>query len=153
MNELVNVTDMLSNAGGSDSVIAVLKTLPLSSIFILIFVVMSTPFLATTLDSAFFTLAATVANQLDEDANPPTSLRLFWCMILAAVPLAMMFIDAPLSTVQTLAIVTSLPLMVVIFIMLYGFFKWIGNPEQDRVSNEADKQTDSIQNLKADCNT
>lgn len=74
-------------------------------------------------------------------------------MILAAVPLAMMFIDGPLSTLQTLAIVTSLPLMVVIFIMLYGFFKWIGNPEQDSVSNAADEQTDSIQNLKANCNT
>ena len=47
----------------------------------------------------------------------------------------MMFIDAPLSTIQTLAIVTSLPLMVVIFIMLYGFFKWIGGSEE--AENEA----------------
>ncbi|MDF2152292.1 BCCT family transporter [Vibrio sp. CAU 1672] len=140
LNELVNVTDMLSNVGGSETVIAVLKTLPFSSIFIVIFAVMSTLFLATTLDSASFTLAATVANQLDEDANPPTVLRLFWCMILAAVPLAMMFIDAPLSTVQTLAIVTSLPLMVVIFIMLYGFFKWISNPQEavEQTSNQSD---------------
>ena len=131
LNELVNVTESLSTAGGAATVIAVLNTLPMSALFIVIFAVMSTLFLATTLDSASFTLAATAANQLDEDANPPTALRLFWCVILAAVPLTMMFIDAPLSTIQTLAIVTSLPLMIVIFIMLYGFFKWLGGHEEE----------------------
>ncbi|WP_428775059.1 BCCT family transporter [Vibrio sp.] len=151
LNGLVDVTDMLSNVGGSETVIAVLKTLPLSSVFILIFAVMSTLFLATTLDSASFTLAATVANQLDENANPPTVLRLFWCMILAAVPLAMMFIDAPLSTVQTLAIVTSLPLMVVIFIMLYGFFKWISNPEEEsQLSSQTTEEKVPLKQLNAD---
>lgn len=125
LNELVNVTESISNIGGSATVVEVLKTLPFSALFILMFAIMSILFLATTLDSASFTLAATSSNQLDENANPPTALRLFWSLILAAVPLAMMFIDAPLNTVQTLAIVTSLPLMVVIFIMLYGFFRWL----------------------------
>ncbi|WMC10998.1 BCCT family transporter [Oceanimonas pelagia] len=129
LNELVNVTESLNSIGGSATVVEVLKTLPFSALFIVVFAVMSILFLATTLDSASFTLAATAANQLDENANPPTALRLFWCLILAAVPLAMMFIDAPLSTVQTLAIVTSLPLMVVIFIMLYGFFRWLNGRE------------------------
>lgn len=141
LNDLVNVTDMLSNSGGSATVIEVLRTLPFSDLFIVIFAVMSTLFLATTLDSASFTLAATAANQLDEDANPPTSLRLFWCAILAAVPLAMMFIDAPLSTVQTLAIVTSLPLMIVIFIMLYGFFKWIKEDDSENTVQVKEEPT------------
>ncbi|MFC1503321.1 BCCT family transporter [Pseudomonadota bacterium] len=125
LTEVIDVTRSITENGGSATVIAILDTLPLSWLFVVIFAVMSTLFLATTLDSASFTLAATASNQLDENANPPTALRLFWCLILAAVPLAMMFIDAPLNTVQTLAIVTSLPLMVVIFIMLYGFNKWL----------------------------
>jgi len=139
LNELVNVTESIQQAGGSATVVAVLETLPASALFIIIFAVMSTLFLATTLDSASFTLAATAANQLDENANPPTFLRLFWCMILAAVPLTMMFIDAPLSTVQTLAIVTSLPLMFVIFVMLYGFFGWI-----KRHDEEEERQVESV---------
>ncbi|MGF1758803.1 BCCT family transporter [Photobacterium sagamiensis] len=125
LTEVIDVTRSITENGGSATVISILDTLPLSWLFVAIFAVMSTLFLATTLDSASFTLAATASNQLDENANPPTALRLFWCLILAAVPLAMMFIDAPLNTVQTLAIVTSLPLMVVIFIMLYGFNKWL----------------------------
>lgn len=125
LTELVDVTKSITESGGSATVIAVLETLPVSTLFIIIFAVMSTLFLATTLDSASFTLAATSTNQLDENANPPTILRLFWCVILAAVPLTMMFINAPLNTVQTLAIVTSLPLMLVVFVMLYGFCKWL----------------------------
>lgn len=125
LTDILNVTKIMEESGGSATVIAVLKTLPFSAIFLVMFIVMSTLFLSTTLDSASFTLAATSTNQLDENANPPTVLRLFWCLILAAVPLTMMFIDAPLSTVQTLAIVTSLPLTIVIFIMLYGFKKWL----------------------------
>ncbi|WP_051303590.1 BCCT family transporter [Psychromonas aquimarina] len=125
LTELIDVTKSITENGGSATVVAVLQTLPMSSIFISIFIVMSTLFLATTLDSASFTLAATSTNQLDENANPPTVLRMFWCVVLASVPLTMMFIDAPLNTVQTLAIVTSLPLTMVIFTMLYGFCKWI----------------------------
>lgn len=149
LNDLVNVTDILSNVGGSEAVITVLQTLPASSLFIVIFAIMSTLFLATTLDSASFTLAATAANQLDENANPPTYLRLFWCAILAAVPLTMMFIDAPLSTIQTLAIVTSLPLMIVIFIMLYGFFKWI-NAEDGAESKEPEAEQKVVEMEESD---
>lgn len=138
LTEILDVTGIMNESGGSATVIAVLKTLPFSSIFLVMFIVMSTLFLATTLDSASFTLAATSSNQLDEDANPPTELRLFWCLILAAVPLTMMFIDAPLNTVQTLAIVTSLPLMVVIFVMLYGFNKWLKEDFSNGVNIESD---------------
>lgn len=138
LTEILDVTKLMNESGGSATVIAVLKTLPFSAVFLIIFIVMSTLFLATTLDSASFTLAATSTGKLDENANPPTALRLFWCLILAAVPLTMMFIDAPLSTVQTLAIVASLPLMVVIFIMLYGFKKWLKEDFPNGVIIEAD---------------
>ncbi|OLQ72163.1 glycine/betaine ABC transporter [Photobacterium proteolyticum] len=161
LTEIVDVTRSITENGGSATVIAVLNTLPASALFIIIFAIMSTLFLATTLDSASFTLAATAANQLDENANPPTALRLFWCLILAAVPLAMMFIDAPLNTVQTLAIVTSLPLMIVIFIMLYGFSKWlkedfggeteiVANQSTSKVTTEAKKESASNTTASAD---
>ncbi|MCT7653997.1 hypothetical protein MBH78_02820 [Oceanimonas sp. NS1] len=42
---------------------------------------------------------------------------------------------------QTLAIVTSLPLMVVIFIMLYGFFRWLNGKETlSRQASHSDEQ-------------
>ncbi|KZL24272.1 hypothetical protein [Pseudovibrio sp. Ad37] len=36
-----------------------------------------------------------------------------------------MFIDAPLNTIKTCAIVTSIPLMFIISYMVYGFIKWM----------------------------
>ncbi|MDP5292067.1 BCCT family transporter [Oceanimonas sp. CHS3-5] len=150
LNDLVNVTESINSIGGSATVVEVLRTLPFSALFIMVFAVMSILFLATTLDSASFTLAATASNQLDENANPPTALRLFWCLILAAVPLAMMFIDAPLSTVQTMAIVTSLPLMLVIFIMLYGFFRWLNGRETESVAPAQQAEQPAVVAVPAD---
>jgi len=119
----VQVSEVLSNVSGSEAIMQILATLPLGNISVAFFTLISILFLATSLDSASFTLAATASKKLDKYNNPSSLLKLFWCLVLALVPLAMMFIDAPLKTVQTSAIVTSIPLLVVLCIMIFGWYR------------------------------
>ncbi|MEA4922921.1 MAG: BCCT family transporter [Eubacteriaceae bacterium] len=106
-------------------VFKLLGTLPLGEIIIpIVFALCTLGFLATSLDSASFTLASSATRQLDEKGNPNPKFRLVWCVVLALVPLVIMFTGAPFSALKTICIVLSIPFLFVIIGMLIGLFKW-----------------------------
>lgn len=143
IHELVPVASMLAEGKDNASIVLVLNSLPLGTIFILLFSVVSVLFLSTTLDSAAYTMAATVTPGLKSGEDPSPVHRLFWCFMLAAVPLAMMFINASLNTIKTAAIVTSIPLTFVLCYMVYGMLRWMvkdyGKKSAEEIINEDGK--------------
>ncbi|MFP3637154.1 BCCT family transporter, partial [Bacillus sp. SIMBA_033] len=66
-------------------------------------------FLASHLDAVAYTVAATSTRNLQEGQDPSPNLRLFWCVMLAALPMTMLYINAPLDTLKTAVILTALP--------------------------------------------
>ncbi len=129
---LVNVVDMVNNGQGNESIIAILETLPLGSIFMIIFCIMSILFLATTLDGAALTMATTATKGLKDKEEPHPMHRLFWCITLALVPLTMILIGADLNTIKTCAIITGIPIMFVMIIMVVGWLKWMKEDKNNR---------------------
>ncbi len=99
--------------------------LPLGKVVLpIVFALCTLGFLATSLDSASFTLASAATSKLDENGNPNPKFRLVWCVVLALVPLVIMFTGAPFSALKTICIVLSIPFMFIIIGMLLGLFKW-----------------------------
>lgn len=125
MKGMVDMVAMLANGQDTVAIIEVLRTLPMSSLFMLVFSIVSILFLATTLDGAAFTMAATATPGLKEDEEPHPMHRLFWCITLALVPLTMIFIGANLNTIKTSAIITGVPIIFIMIIMVYGWMKWM----------------------------
>jgi len=141
---MVDSVAMLGNGQDTLAIIAVLRTLPMSSLFMVVFCVVSVLFLATTLDGAAFTMAATATPNLKENEEPHPMHRLFWCVALALVPLAMIFIGASLNTIKTCAIITGIPVMFIILVMVYGWIKWMKEDDNES-SNELNlQQTNNI---------
>lgn len=124
---MVDMVGMLANGQDTVAIIEVLRTLPLSGIFMIVFSIVSILFLATTLDGAAFTMAATATPGLKEDEEPHPMHRLFWCVLLALVPLTMIFIGANLNTIKTAAIITGVPIIFIMIIMVYGWMKWMAD--------------------------
>jgi BCCT family betaine/carnitine transporter len=121
----VDAPAVLEEEGQDGLVLAMLEQLPWSTVFIVAFAVMSVLFLATTLDSASFTLASTTTPDLREGQDPSPFLRLFWAVMLAAVPLTMSFIDADLNTIKTAAIITAIPLSAIVIVLVIGMLRWM----------------------------
>jgi len=138
---LVDMVGMLGAGQDTVAIIEVLRTLPFSSIFMIIFSVVSILFLATTLDGAAFTMAATATPGLGENEEPHPIHRLFWCVTLALVPLTMIFIGANLNTIKTCAIITGVPIIFIMIIMVYGWMKWM---IADSKSHSKDKNNQSL---------
>ncbi len=125
INGIVDMVGMLANGQDTLAIIEVLRSLPFNAVFMVLFCISSLLFLATTLDGAAMTMATTSTIGLKNNEEPSPFLRLFWCIMLAVVPLAMILVNASLDTIKTCAIVTAAPLLVVIAIMIYGWMKWM----------------------------
>ncbi|WP_084785929.1 BCCT family transporter [Psychrobacter urativorans] len=135
---LVDVVGMLGAGQDNNAIIAVLQTLPFSSAFMILFCAISVLFLATTLDGAAFTMASTATPKLQGNEEPHPVHRLFWCVMLALVPLTMIFIGASLDTIKTSAIITGIPILFIMILIIVGWLKWMvkdfGDVPSDKIA-------------------
>ena len=125
VNGIVDMVGMLAEGQDTAAIIEMMRSLPFGAVFMVLFCISSLLFLATTLDGAAMTMATTSTIGLKNDEDPNPFLRLFWCVMLAVVPLAMILINASLDTIKTCAVVTAAPLLFIMGLMIYGWLKWM----------------------------
>ncbi|MFJ4344333.1 BCCT family transporter [Pseudomonas sp. NPDC089401] len=131
MEKVVDAPAMLSGAGGEAAVSLLLHSLPFGKLLSVVYFVLMLLFLASHLDAVAYTVAATSTRNLREGDDPTPGLRLFWCALLAALPLAMLYINAPLSTLKTAVILTAIPFIVILVVKIGGLFKWLREDYSD----------------------
>lgn len=134
LSKVVPVLDMLGKGMDKEAIVMSLQSLPGGNLLLIMFAVVTVFFLATTLDGAAFTMASTATPDLKNDEEPHPIHRLFWCVMLALVPLTMIMIGANLNTIKTCAVATAVPLTFIMIIMLYGWLKWMSHDYADKSS-------------------
>jgi len=141
INGAIDVPKILSEQGGESAVSALLTALPMGKVFLGVYLFIMAVFCASHMDAAAYAVAATSTRNLREGDDPTPTHRLFWCVVLTLVPLAMLFAKASLSTMKTAVVLTAIPFMVILLIKIYGFFKWMlqdyGHVPAHRIEEEA----------------
>ncbi|OTG86812.1 BCCT family transporter [Acinetobacter sp. ANC 4558] len=122
---VVDVPHILSNDGGEVAIGQLLSLLPAGQVMMWIFLAIMVVFLAAHMDAVGYAVSATCTKGLEEGQDPSPKARLFWCVMLTLVPIAMIFSKAPLDTMKTATIITALPFIVIILIQTYGLIKWL----------------------------
>ena len=120
---LLDVPAMLANGQGELIATATLALLPFSKIATVVYLLVIVLFLATTLDAASFTLSSTVSKNLKSNEEPGAKLKLAWCIILVAIPIAVSYIGTDINTIKAIVLATGLPLVVILGIIYYGFLR------------------------------
>ncbi|MFQ5982650.1 MAG: BCCT family transporter, partial [Woeseiaceae bacterium] len=121
----LNVVERLNESGGSAAVIDIVMSLPLSSLVLPLFGIICFVFMATTYDSASYTLAASASRHLAATEEPATTPRVFWAFALGALPIALVYLDG-LEPVKTAAVVASLPLLGVYVLLAWSLMRMLG---------------------------
>ncbi|OTG81052.1 BCCT family transporter [Acinetobacter sp. ANC 4648] len=121
----VNVPHVLSHQSGEIAIGQLLSLLPAGQFMMWIFLGIMVVFLAAHMDAVGYAVSATCTRGLQEGQDPSPKARLFWCVMLTLVPIAMIFSKAPLDTMKTATVVTALPFIVIILIQTYGLIKWL----------------------------
>lgn len=124
---LVDVTELVNSGQMSLAVVDVLQTLPIPWLFSIIFGLAAVLLLVTSLDSAAYTMSATLTRNLAANGHPHRHLRMVCCLLLISVPITMLLGSASLETLKTCAIISGVPLCVVLCSLIYAFIRTMLN--------------------------
>lgn len=148
LNGVISITEILQSGAGQDSIYGVMAAaLPGGARLIpIVMMVIIIGFVASSLDSASFSLSQTTTSKLDEKGDVSKGLRVFWCIILTLVPLSIMFAQADFSALKSLAILVSIPFMFVVIFMEIVLFRWLKEHKQkeDQIMEEKLAKLDKI---------
>jgi betaine/carnitine transporter, BCCT family len=103
-------------------VVEFLNAQPMSGVVVVLFFILSFIFVATSLDSAAFTLASTASKNLAPDGQPPRWHRLVWAFVLSGTALSLMYLGG-LQVLQAASVVVGLPLVGVMTMMVLSFMR------------------------------
>ncbi|NHI01922.1 L-carnitine/gamma-butyrobetaine antiporter [Oceanimonas sp. MB9] len=124
----VNISQMVTDGQASEAIVSALETLPLSSVILVVFIIATFLLLVTTLDGSVFTVSCNTQDRLDENNNPSTYLKMFWCLVIVALPAIFIIVDAPVQSMQSAILIFALPILLLTSYMLY---KTIGYMRKD----------------------
>ena len=122
LDGVLSVTGVLHDKDMYVAVAEVFSTLPWSNFALALFVVVSAISVATTYDSASYTLASTATTEIKEGENPARWHRVFWAFILGLLPVFMMFVGG-LDIIRSGVLVASLPMLVVSIAIVFALMK------------------------------
>ncbi|MCP3959924.1 MAG: BCCT family transporter [bacterium] len=130
----VPVTKIMSEVSGQAAIVAVVENLPAGTFMLVIFLLMSFIYSATTVDSSAYTIASVASKNLEAGKREPRRWnRLFWALALGSMAISLMYLGG-LEPLKTVSIVVAFPLMFVIAISVASLLKWL---EEDRAADES----------------
>lgn len=112
LNNVMSVTQSLAENGMYITVASIISTLPLGTLTLSVFALVSVISVATTYDSASYTLASTATWEMKVGENPARWFRLVWAALLGTLPIFMMFVGG-LPIIRSGVLIASLPLLIV----------------------------------------
>ncbi|CAG2151634.1 Glycine betaine transporter BetL [Cupriavidus yeoncheonensis] len=125
MSGAIDVPRILKEHGGETAVEMLLSALPAGKVFLAVYLAIMIVFLAAHVDAVAYAVAATTTRNLEEGQDPSPTSRVFWCVMLTLVPLAMLFVKASLETMKTAVVLTAIPFLVILGVKLFGLFRWL----------------------------
>ncbi|MHA6965815.1 BCCT family transporter [Zobellella denitrificans] len=122
-NGTLNLQAILAEEGIPATVVAVLQTLPNSALVLPIFTLLCFVFLATTVDSSAYMLAAICTKDITGYQEPARWNRILWTLLLAVVGIGLLSVGG-LQAVQSSTVLVALPMIPVLFIMAVSLLRW-----------------------------
>ena len=119
-----------TNISPSSALAGIVERLPLGQFWLAYLAVMGLVFIATTYDSASYTLAAGATRALREDQDPARWHRVFWALSLGVLPLSLLFLGG-LRVLQTASIVASVPLLGVYVMLAVSIVRMLRTPPSE----------------------
>jgi len=118
------VAEILKNDGMFVLTAKILAGLPFGKPVLFLFIVLSTIFYATNVDSAAYVMSSISSKNLQSHQEPPRGNRLVWALLLALIT-AGLVMAGEIKTIQAATIVSALPLVPIVILMCMSLVKWL----------------------------
>ena len=108
----------------STALAGMISILPLGPVLVMLLAVIGLAFVATTYDSAAYTLAAGATRHLRAGEHPARLHRVFWAFALGTLPLSLLFLGG-LQELQIASLLASLPILLVYGILAVSIWRML----------------------------
>ncbi len=123
----VDVIGLVASGIGDAAIYQILEALPLGSTLLpFLILVLVVGFVAPSMDSASLALAETVTKR----GTPKMALRLFFCVLLAIIPMSIILVGAKFDAIKNIAIIISAPFLLIIIGVMIGLLKWLKHDDR-----------------------
>lgn len=104
-------------------IISIIKTLPAAPVILVIVLLTMIAFYATSFDSIAYTASCYSYKKLGENEKPHKLVQLLWCILLIILPIALVFSESSMNSLQSVSIISAFPIGIVIILIIVSFFK------------------------------
>lgn len=104
-------------------IISVIETLPCARLVLVLVLLTMIAFYATSFDSIALIASCYSYRRLKVDNSPHWAVKLMWCLLLIALPIALVFSDSSMNNLQSVSIIAAFPVGIVIVLIVASFFK------------------------------
>ncbi len=127
----LNLTEMITEKGFDETVMAILSQLPYFEITSVFFLILAIIFTATTFDSTAYILAEMSSPPLRSTDEPSLRSRILWCFLLVLFSINILLIDA-FEAIKLSSTLVAIPMIPVSIVSLRFFIKNESLRDQDK---------------------
>lgn len=110
-----------------DAILMIFDTLPLPSVALMLLVITMIAFYSTTLDGITYVTSSYSYNHISADEEPSRKIRAFWSVMLILLPIALLFAQNSLYSLQGVTIIAAFPVGILLILIVISFFKDCNN--------------------------
>ena len=105
------------------TVIQIIKTLPLYPVVLAVLIISMISFYSTSFDSITIVASAYSYKQIKDNEEASNGMKLFWAILLIMLPIALIFSESSMNNLQTVSIIAAFPIGLVIILIIASFIK------------------------------
>ncbi|MDE6537715.1 MAG: BCCT family transporter, partial [Muribaculaceae bacterium] len=110
-----------------DAILMIFDTLPLPAFALILLVITMIAFYSTTLDGITYVTSSYSYTYITPDEEPSRKIRAFWSVMLILLPIALLFAENSLYSLQGVTIIAAFPIGLLLILIVISFFKDVNN--------------------------
>src|SRR5699024_2304402 len=111
-----SVSGPLTEGGLPSAIIAIAEQMPLGTIMPSIFLILTTLFVVTTVDSMSYSISMAVTGE----GNPPKSVRVFWVIIMATIATILIKVGGGgIGALQSFVVIAAVPVSILLLPVIW----------------------------------
>lgn len=124
MKHGVDAIGYIGNGGEMyEAILMIFDTLPLPALALLLLVITMIAFYSTTLDGITYVTSSYSYKQISAEEEPSRKIRAFWSIMLILLPIALLFAQNSLYSLQGVTIIAAFPIGILLILIVWSFFK------------------------------
>lgn len=120
----IDIVGNIAETGNSSAaIIKIFETLPSPRLALLLLTITMIAFYSTTFDALTMVVSAYSYKELEAGAEPSKEIRTVWAILFIMFPIALIYANNSINSLQSVAIIAAFPIGLVIMLIVISFFK------------------------------